>query len=76
MKAEAPPCTLTNQFEPHPPPELTEARYVGCAELGDMAYEHELAGKDNNQALVNEKFEELKTEANRVYSIVKRYLGA
>ena len=54
----------------------TEARYVGCAELGDMAYEHELAGKDNNQALVNEKFEELKTEANRVYKIIKRYFGA
>ena len=54
----------------------TEARYVGCTELGDMAYEHELAGKENNQALVNEKFEELKAEANRVYSIVKRYLGA
>lgn len=53
----------------------TEARYVGCNELGDIAYEHELAGKENNQALVNEKFDELKNEANRVYEVVKRYLG-
>ena len=53
----------------------TEARYVGCNELGDMAYEHELAGKEKNKDLVNEKFEELKTEANRVYEVIKRYLG-
>jgi HPt (histidine-containing phosphotransfer) domain-containing protein len=53
----------------------TEARYVGCNELGDMAYEHELAGKEKNQDKVNEKFDELITEANRVYKIIKRYLG-
>ena len=53
----------------------TEARYVGCNDLGDMAYEHEMAGKEKNQDLVNQKFDELKTEANRVYDIVKRYFG-
>ena len=53
----------------------TEARYVGCNELGDMAYEHELAGKEKNQDLVNQKFDELKNEANRVYDVIKRYLG-
>ena len=53
----------------------TEARYVGCNELGDLAYEHELAGKAQNQALVDEKFEELNTEANRVYEIIKRYFN-
>ena len=53
----------------------TEARYVGCNELGDMAYEHELAGKASNQSLVDEKFEELSNEVNRVYEVVKRYFG-
>ncbi len=53
----------------------TEARYVGCNELGDIAYEHELAGKENNKDLVNEKFIELSTEANRVYEVIKKYLG-
>ena len=53
----------------------TEARYVGCNELGDMAYEHELAGKEKNQDLVNQKFDELKNEANRIYDVIKRYLG-
>ena len=54
----------------------TEARYVGCAKLGDIAYEHELAGKANDQNKVNEKFDELKKEAERVHGIVKRYFGA
>ena len=27
----------------------TEARYVGCNELGDIAYEHELASKEKNK---------------------------
>ena len=53
----------------------TEARYVGCAELGDIAYEHELAGKDKNQDLVNKKFAELKGEANRVYKVVEKYFN-
>ena len=53
----------------------TEARYVGCNELGDMAYEHELAGKASNQALVDEKFEELSNEVNRVYDVIKRYFS-
>ena len=53
----------------------TEARYVGCSELGDIAYEHELAGKASNQQKVNETYDQLEQEANRVYGIIKRYFG-
>ena len=53
----------------------TEARYVGCNELGELAYEHELAGKAKNQEQVNEKFESLETEIKRVHDIVRRYFG-
>ena len=53
----------------------TEARYVGCTVLGDLAYEHELAGKESNQELINQKFAELKQEANRIYEVVKIYFG-
>ena len=53
----------------------TEARYVGCNELGDMAYEHELAGKAKNQTEINEKFESLSNEITRVYEVLKRYFG-
>ena len=53
----------------------TEARYVGCNELGELAYEHELAGKAKNQEQVNEKFESLENEIKRVHDIVRRYFG-
>ena len=53
----------------------TEARYVGCNELGDIAYEHELASKAKNEELINQKYIELESEANRVYDIIKQYLG-
>jgi len=53
----------------------SEARYVGCNELGDIAYEHELAGKEKNQELVNQKFDEFKNEINRVYDVLKKYFG-
>ncbi len=53
----------------------TEARYVGCNELGDIAYEHELAGKASNQEEVNQNFSKLITEANRVYEVIKKYFG-
>ena len=53
----------------------TEARYVGCTVLGDLAYEHELAGKESNQELINQKFVELKAEATRIYEVVRIYFG-
>ena len=53
----------------------TEARYVGCNELGDIAYEHEMAGKSQNEDLIVQKFDELKNEANRVYDVIRRYFG-
>ncbi len=53
----------------------TEARYVGCTELGDMAYEHELAGKAQNQEQVNEKFATLSEEVNRIHDVLTRYFN-
>lgn len=51
----------------------TEARYVGCNELGDMAYEHELAGKAKNQDKVNKEFDAFVAEINRIYEVLKQY---
>lgn len=53
----------------------TEARYIGCNELGDLAYELELAGKENNYELIRQKNKELITEANRIYAVIEKYLG-
>ena len=52
----------------------TEARYLGCNDLADMSYEHELAAKDNNIDFVNKNYSKLKMESIRIYDIIKKYL--
>lgn len=53
----------------------TEARYIGCNDLADMSYEHELAAKDKNIEFVNANYSKLKMESIRVYDVIKKYLG-
>lgn len=53
----------------------SDCKYFGFTELADLAYEHELAAKDNNFALVEEKYDELMDEAFKVKTIVNEYLG-
>ena len=54
----------------------SNARYMGFEKLGDMSYEHELAGKDNNTEFVNANYDALINEANRVNDILKKYMGS
>lgn len=53
----------------------SDCKYFGFTELADLAYEHELAAKDNNYDLVNSKYEELMEKALEVKTIVNEYLG-
>ena len=53
----------------------SNARYMGFEELGDMSYEHELAGKDNNVEFVNTNYDKLMAEANRVNEVLKNYMA-
>ncbi len=53
----------------------SNARYMGFEELGDMSYEHELAGKDNNVEFVNANYDKLMAEANRVNEVLKNYMA-
>lgn len=53
----------------------TEARYLGFNDFADMAYDHELAAKENNQEFVDKNYPELKMEAIKNYDIIKTYLG-
>ena len=52
----------------------SNARYMGFEVLGDMSYEHELAGKENKVDFVNENYDKLVSEANKVYEVVKNYM--
>ena len=53
----------------------TEARYLGLNDLADMAYEHELASKENNIDFVNENYKKLKMEALKINDVIKKYLN-
>ena len=52
----------------------SNARYMGFEELGNMSYDHELAGKENNVDFVNNNYDALMSEANRVYGVLKNYM--
>ena len=53
----------------------SDARYFGFEELGEIAYQHELKSKENDMYYVTEHFDELMGEANRVVTVVKKYMG-
>ena len=53
----------------------SDAKYFGFNTLADMAYHHELESKSNNVIYVNENYETLITEANRIISVVTKYMG-
>ena len=53
----------------------SDSRYFGMMALGDMFYEHELAGKANDYTFVTNNFDKLMAEARRMIDILKRYMG-
>ena len=53
----------------------SNCRTFGFTNSGEMFYQHELASKQNNVAWVNEHYDELITEAKRIYNILMTYKG-
>lgn len=51
----------------------SNCRTLGFTNTGEMFYQHELASKQNDINYVNEHYNELITEAKRVYSILQKY---
>ena len=52
-----------------------DARYLGMKELTNLAYNHELAGKEENIEYIHAHYEELVNEANKMRKVLKNYLG-
>ena len=52
----------------------SDARYFGFTKLADLSYEHELKSKEKNVVFVNDNYDCLITEANRIVELVKQYL--
>jgi HPt (histidine-containing phosphotransfer) domain-containing protein len=53
----------------------SDSKYLGFTKLIDLAYQHELKGKENDKAYIIEHFDELMEEAARIEKICKEYLG-
>lgn len=51
----------------------SNCRTLGFTSTGEMFYQHELASKQNDINYVNEHYNELITEVNRVYAILSNY---
>ncbi len=53
----------------------SDARYFGFDQLAELALNHEMQSKANNLYYVTDNYQALMTEANRIVSLVKQYLG-
>lgn len=53
----------------------SDSKYFGFEKLAELAYNHEMESKANNMYYVTDHYDELMTEANRILSIVKQYMG-
>ena len=51
----------------------SNCRTLGFTNTGEMFYQHELASKQNDINYVNEHYNELINEVNRVYAILTKY---
>lgn len=53
----------------------SDAKYFGFEKLAELAYNHEMESKANNMYYVTDHYDELMQEANRIVTLVKRYMG-
>ena len=51
----------------------SDAKYLGLVRLADIAYQHELASKENNSDYVNANFNYLEEEYQKALEIIKNY---
>ena len=53
----------------------SDSKYLGFTILAELSYNHEMASKGNDVDFVNNNFESLMTEASRIVSVCKEYMG-
>ena len=52
----------------------SSSKYLGLTKLVDIAYQHELKGKENDIEFVNKYFPELNNEYNNAIELLKKYI--
>ena len=53
----------------------SDAKYFGFTALADIAYQHELKGKDNDMDFITKHQDEFDKEINHIKEIIQPYLG-
>ena len=53
----------------------SDSKYLGFTKLAELSYKHELESKENNIEFVNNNYDELIAEANRIINVINKYLG-
>lgn len=51
----------------------SDSKYLGFKELAEYSHQHEMKSKEGNKDYVNDHFDELMSEYNRIYGIIKEY---
>ena len=53
----------------------SDCKYLGFMNLADLSYQHEMASKANDVDFVNNNYEKLLEEVDRVLNVIKSYLN-
>lgn len=53
----------------------SDSKYLGFTKLAELAYNHEMKGKENDSNYINDNYDLLINEVNNVLKIVREYLG-
>ena len=53
----------------------SDSKYLGFTKLSNMALEHQLKSEDNDMNYINNNYDELMEEANKMINLAKEYLG-
>lgn len=53
----------------------SDSKYLGIMDLADVSLQHEMAGKEENIAFINENFDAYKELLEKYKNIIQEYLG-
>lgn len=54
----------------------SDSKYFGFNRLAELAYQHEMESKNNNVEYINDNFDSLMEEANKIVEITKKYINS
>lgn len=52
-----------------------DSKYLGFTKLAELSYDHQLKSQEGDVDYINNHYDELMEEANRIIAVIKEYLG-